>query len=99
MSDYKKAQRPRRRAAILQFLAASQAYAANSEIILDVVRNVGIPTYHPELLKELNWLEEKGYVELNEEHANVLATATRRGIRIAKGDAVDPGIDRPEPGL
>ncbi|ALF02118.1 hypothetical protein [Salipiger abyssi] len=99
MSDYlEKRVKPIRRAIILGFLERSKAYTSNADILMSVINGTpdGVTAYYSEVVEDLRWLEEKGYVVLNGLNT-IVVEATPAGRRIARRENVDPGIARDTP--
>ncbi|WP_419737723.1 hypothetical protein [Ruegeria sp.] len=86
-----------RRLAILTHLSACLEYASNSEILMDVCNGLGITTSRDRLVSTLAWLSEQELVTLEDHEGFVLASATARGVDIAQGRALHPGVRRPAP--
>lgn len=86
-----------RRLAVLRHLEAAPAYRANASIIFDVVVAVGVPTTRDQLNAALQWLDEQELIQLDGEGDLVLATVTARGVEVALGQVVHPGVKRPSP--
>ncbi|MEO0678846.1 MAG: hypothetical protein AAF192_00360 [Pseudomonadota bacterium] len=87
--------REHRRLAILRHLEACTDYTSNGSILIDICRGVGVPTSHDQLRTELAWLKEQGLATLADHGDFHVATATRRGVEAALGQAVTPGVKRP----
>ncbi len=87
------------RLAALQVLLGSPQYQANDSVLHSALHNsLGLPLTRDQLLTELNWLEEQGLVRLTAIAQNmVLVSITTRGIDVAQGIAIIPGVDRPQP--
>lgn len=101
MSDYlEKKIRPLRRAIILGFLARSQEYISNAEVMTSVINGSadGVRAYYNDTVDELRWLEARGYVRISGD-AIVVAEATPAGLRIARRENTDPGISRDVTGI
>ena len=89
--------REHRRLAILRHLEAIPEYAGNATILQDVLNGVNIGSTRSQVLTELAWLQEQGFVTLREHDDFVLVTATQAGVEIARGQARHPEIRRPGP--
>lgn len=95
MSDYHATLRKHRRLAILRHLEQVSGYTANASILRDVLNGVGVGSTFDQVTTELAWLQEVGMVTVADHGDFVIAEATRRGIEIARGEAVHPDIQRP----
>lgn len=84
-----------RRLAILRHLEASSQYTSNASILVDVVRGVGIATTEDQMTGTLSWLAEAELIEMVDHGHIVVATATARGVEVATGAAVHPGVKKP----
>ncbi|SFQ14115.1 hypothetical protein SAMN05421853_10296 [Roseivivax halotolerans] len=86
-----------RRLAILRHLEKAADYTANSSILLDVVRGVGVSSTEDQLRSALAWLDEQELITLTDLETVSVATATTRGVDVALGRALHPGVKRPSP--
>lgn len=84
-----------RRLAILRHLAELSTYTSNASILADVLRGLGIATTEDQLRAALTWLQEAELVKLTHHDDFTVATATGRGVEVARGEAVHPGVKRP----
>lgn len=88
-----------RRAILLRFLAEDPDYAMDTDLLKAALKSVG----HGVPLRQVNddaaWLEERGLVSCEPLEDALLVTITRRGLDVAAGDEVVPGVKRPGPGL
>ncbi len=84
-----------RRLAILKHLARSSEYTSNASILIDVVRGVGIATSDDQMRGALAWLGEQELIDMTDHGHVVIATATTRGVEVAEGRVVHPGVKRP----
>jgi hypothetical protein len=89
--------REHRRLAILRHLEAIPEYSGNASILQDVLNGLKITSTRSQVLTDLAWLEEQGFVKLREHDDLVLVTATQAGVEIARGLARHPQIRRPGP--
>ena len=97
MSDYTDTVRRHRRLAILRHLELCVEYASNASILQSVLNGLGLRASTDELITELAWLREQGFVEFDDRADFLVVTATRRGVEIAQGTARHPLIQRPGP--
>lgn len=86
-----------RRLAVLRHLAQSSGYTSNASILIDVVNGVGVSTSHDQMIGTLAWLQEQELIGLTDHGHVVIAVATMRGVEVAKGMAVHPGVKQPSP--
>lgn len=99
MNDYAETVNRHRRIAILRYLEAAPDYSANSSILTDTLRRLGVTSTHDQVLTELAWLKEQGFATIEDLGILTVATVTPRGAEIAMGIATHPGIQRPRPRL
>jgi hypothetical protein len=87
------------RLAVLRVLEEAPGYQANSAILLSAIEMLGLRTTRDGLETELAWLAEQGLVALERLLAERLtvATLTGRGLDVALGRALVPGVARPAP--
>lgn len=97
MSDYAETLRKHRRLAILRHLEGCSEYTSNISILTDVLRGVGVQSSRSQVLTELVWLREQGFVSTTDHGEFVVATATVSGAEIARGVTFHPEIQRPQP--
>jgi hypothetical protein len=97
MSDYAGTLRRHRRLAILRHLEAIPEYTGNAAILQDVLRGLGVTSSRDQVITELAWLKEQGFVTYNADADFLVVTATARGVDIARGVATHPEIQRPSP--
>jgi Fe2+ or Zn2+ uptake regulation protein len=87
-----------RRLSILLVLNESPSYSANAFLVQTAVasiygHNVSLDT----LRTDLAWLAEQGLVHSKTTGDVTVATLTARGVDVAAGRAVQPGVKRPLP--
>jgi hypothetical protein len=97
MSDYGDTLRKHRRLAILRHLEAIEEYTGNVAILQDVLRGLGLPSTRDQVVTEIMWLKEQGFVTTLASQDFIVVTATARGVEIARGLATHPDIQRPSP--
>lgn len=95
MTSYADTLRRHRRLAILRHLAACAEYTSNASILVDVLRGVGVASTRAQVITELAWLNETGFVTNDDRGDFVITVATDRGVEIAQGLATHPDIQRP----
>jgi hypothetical protein len=86
-----------RRLVILRALEAAVQYRANAYLLRTFCDSVGHVVSAGRLETDLAWLAEQGLVKLVRDPVSV-ATLTERGLDVATGRAVQPGVKRPLPG-
>lgn len=88
------------RLAILRLLAELPGFRANSSLIADAASSLGLAATRDTVRGELAWLAEQGFVTTEDVRPGlVVATATERGLDVAAGRAITPGVQRPTPGM
>jgi Fe2+ or Zn2+ uptake regulation protein len=87
-----------RRLSILRLLERTPGYRVNESLLHLALEDLGHRTSHDQLRAELGWLAEQGLVALEEIAGVLIATATERGVDVAQGKAIVPGVKRPAPG-
>jgi reverse gyrase len=97
MSDYAATVRKHRRLAILRHLADCAEYTGNASILQDVLRGLGLPSTRDQVVTELAWLKEQGFVIYEDRAEFIVVTATARGVELARGIASHPDVQRPSP--
>lgn len=95
MNTYASTLRRHRRLAILRHLEACTDYTSNASILVDVLDGVGVTSSRDQVITELAWLRENGFVTYTETGAFVVVEATLRGVEVARGRATHPEIPRP----
>lgn len=98
MSDYGELVRRHRRLAILKHLEACAEYTSNGSILQAVLIGVGVPSTRDQVVTELAWLREQGFVVCDGRADFIVVTATARGCELARGLATHPDVQRPGPG-
>jgi hypothetical protein len=97
MSDYGELVRRHRRLAILKHLEACAEYTSNGSILQSVLIGVGVPSTRDQVITELAWLREQGFVAYEDRADFIVVTATARGCELARGLATHPEVQRPGP--
>lgn len=97
MTPYGETIRKHRRLAILRHLEGCSDYTSNASILVDVLDGVGVASSRDQVVTELAWLKENGFVTYTDTGAFVVVEATGRGVEIARGRATHPDIQRPSP--
>lgn len=98
MSSYIEHLMEHARLSILRHLAAAPSYSANDSLLFDLLIQLGVSVTRDQVRSCIVWLAEQGMIE-NKEIATVMVpTITQRGIDVAAGRAIVPGVRRPSPG-
>lgn len=87
-----------RRLVILRLLAESAKYSANEYLLQQGLHAFGHEVGHDLLRTELAWLAEQGLLDLDEVAGVRVAKLRERGVDVASGVAIVPGVKRPRPG-
>jgi len=89
-----------RRLVILRLLCATAGYSLNNFVLHSALNESGHSVSHALMETELFWLEEQGLLSKNQVSSDLyVLKATPRGIDVAKGCLIFPGVKQPEPGL
>lgn len=86
-----------RRLVILRLLADSSGYAANEFIVQAILSDLGHEVGGDKLRTELAWLAEQGLLSTAMVGGVQIATLSARGLDVARGRALVPGVKRPQP--
>ena len=86
-----------RRLEILRALAQDPGYELNLPLLQDVLRMVGLTASVDQVRVEAAWLVEQGLAETRDLVGVPLIRLTSRGLDVASGAAVVPGVARPRP--
>jgi hypothetical protein len=85
------------RIALLRQLLDAPEYRANSSILHSIMPKLGLSATRDQIKTELAWLREQSLVAIDDLDGLLVVTATERGIDVAEGRAVVPGVQRPTP--
>ena len=91
-----------RRLVLLRGLEGASGYTANSILLGRFCESMGVGASADRIRQDLAWLGEQSLVTFHEAPAPgavVIATLTERGLDVANGRTVVPGVARPQPGL
>ncbi|WP_417262612.1 hypothetical protein [Celeribacter sp.] len=97
MSTYNDTLRKHRRLAILRHLEACSEYTSNASILTDILNGVGVISTRSQVVTDLSWLKENGFVSYDDRAEFIVVEATNAGIEIARGLSSHPEIQRPRP--
>lgn len=95
--DLQKAQRETLRWLVLATLDAARPIGAPETLVLSAIQGVPLPVTALELRRELDYLADRGLVEITGRESPVWhATLTRAGVDVVEYTVdVEPGIARP----
>ncbi|CAM3169081.1 ArsR family transcriptional regulator [Moritella viscosa] len=86
-----------RRLVILRILNETPSYSANESILDSSLDVYGHRVSRDVVLSEMHWLAEQGLISLSDAVDTAVAILTQRGIDVATGQALHPGVKRPRP--
>lgn len=86
------------RLTILRLLEATPARRLNASLLRDAADAYGITATRDQIATEISWLQEQGLVTTENLGGLIVATLRDRGIEVACGRAVTPGVRRPSSG-
>ena len=88
-----------RRLAILKFLAEDEGGSLNTSVLQSALLHIGHGVSREKVQEDVLWLEKEGLssVEFLEDLPVILVRITPRGVDVARGLTVHPGVDRPLP--
>jgi len=88
-----------RRYLILKALSASASYTAHSLLLLRFVDGLGQKPTQDQINGDIQWLHDQGLLTATPSGiGDQIATITGRGLEIAEGRAIYPGVRKPTPG-
>jgi hypothetical protein len=96
-ADYSQTLSRHRRLVILQFLKDCAEYTCNASILQEVLIGRQLPSSSDQVITELVWLREQGFLHYTDSGDFIVVTGTSRGVDIARGLALHPGVLRPSP--
>lgn len=85
------------RLAILRVLAELPDYKCNDSMLTDALDALGLPATRDQVRTEIAWLKEQSLVMTAEPGILkiTIAVATDRGLEVARGRVMAPGVKRP----
>lgn len=87
-----------RRLVLLRALASAAQYRANAYLLRRFAEQLGHTASADRIAADLAWLKEADLVTLDQPAPDVtVATLTARGLDVADGRAVHPGVAKPRP--
>lgn len=87
-----------RRLTILRALESAAQYRANAMLLRRYCDHMGHVVSADKISADLAWLAEAELLTLERQPEITIATLTTRGLDVATGRAVHPGVQRPAPG-
>lgn len=96
--NYRDAVTADRRLVILRLLENSSGYMANQFLLQSALEGFGHVDSLDTIATDLAWLEEQGLLTLEKPGNVQLAKISQRGLDVANGRSVVPGVKRPVPG-
>ena len=97
MSNFAKLIQEDIRLTVLRVLAEDADYSHNEYVLRSALESVGHNISHDKLHTELAWLDEQGLISVADTVGVTVAKLTARGLDVAKGATVVPGVKRPGP--
>jgi hypothetical protein len=94
---FKELQAANRRCAFLRFLAEEPDYALNTSTLQSALASIGHSVSRDMVNTDAAWLEEQGLVTREDLGIVIVVNITQRGLDVAAGRAVVPGVQRPAP--
>jgi hypothetical protein len=98
MTTFNELRRETRRLEILRLLAEAPEYEAGQHLLYAALPGRGLASSADQVAADLAWLGEQGLADVSEVGGLRLARITTRGLDVAAGRAVVPGVARPQPG-
>lgn len=86
-----------RRLVILRFLSEAPDYRLNTAVLRTALIAYGHSVTRDQVDTDAAWLSEQGLLSLEEVGPVRVATLCGRGLDVAEGRAVVPGVKRPAP--
>ncbi|WP_041725535.1 VpaChn25_0724 family phage protein [Megalodesulfovibrio gigas] len=86
-----------RRLVILRFLSEAQGWHLNTAVLHTALDNYAHSVSRDQVETDAAWLAEQGLVTVEAVGPVRVATLTDRGLDVAEGRAVVPGVKRPGP--
>lgn len=99
MKTFAELQAESRRCAFLRFLAADADYAMNTSLLQSALESVGHGVSRDCVNADAAWLEEQGLALREDLGGIIVVKITQRGLDVAEGRSVVPGVKRPGPGF
>lgn len=87
-----------RRLAVLRSLASAPEYTLPEATVRESLKAHGLAASSDQMAAAAAWLDEQRLLMRQPVGATHLLTLTGRGLDVAEGTALVPGVDRPRPG-
>jgi hypothetical protein len=88
-----------RRLVILRLLESTPGYSANDSLLHLALEDFGHRVSREQVRADLAWMAARKLLVIEQIAGITIVTATSRGLDVAQGKAIVPGVKRPEPGL
>ncbi len=85
------------RLVVVKALAEDAGYEHNETVLHSIVDQFGHNISRDRLRTELAWLAEQGLIALRDVAGYQVARLTGRGVDVAEGNVIVPGVQRPRP--
>ena len=86
-----------RRLAILLLLSEAPGWQANSSVLQTALQHFAHNVSRDRIHADLAWLAEQGLMTVETLFSIQVAVLTARGLDVAAGRAILPGVKRPQP--
>jgi hypothetical protein len=94
---YKEVLLEHQRLSVLRLLAEAGGYSLNTSVIQDALDSLGLEASRDQVATICSWLAEQGLVRIEDVGAVTVVHGTARGLDVAAGKALQPGVKRPSP--
>lgn len=99
MKPFAEVVQEQRRLSILRLLESVPMYSSTEVLLYQALPDQGVASSSDQVRGDLAWLGEQGLVTVERLGEIMTGRITARGIDVAIGRAVVPGVARPRPGL
>lgn len=86
------------RLSVLRLLTEAGGYSLNTSVIQDALDSLGLEASRDQVETICAWLAEQSLVRTESVGPVTVVHALARGLDVAAGRAVQPGVKRPAPG-
>lgn len=97
MSNFAKLVTEDRRLVILRFLDETPSRELNTSVLQSALDAYGHNVSRDQVHTDCAWLDEQGLVDVEAVGPVQVVNLTARGVDVAQGRAVQPGVKRPGP--